>query len=167
MDEIKRGLGELVGQDVETAHLDPIDRELVEQARVEIDREHRARAPDPLDKHACDRVSARADVQTAPALADANHVKRESSAPMPDLVSPAPARSRSKIVTSWPSRRRSIPAKSPHMPAPSTVILDPVCLTEAPVSETLGVLALVTTAGATRFATSSGARDTCEVMALA
>ena len=75
MDEVKRGLGQLVGQEVVAAHLDPIARELVEEAGVEIHRKHRARAPDPLGKHPCDRASARADIQTAPALADANRVQ--------------------------------------------------------------------------------------------
>jgi hypothetical protein len=47
MDEVKRGLGQLVGQEVVTAHLDPIARELVKEAGVEIHRQNRARAPDP------------------------------------------------------------------------------------------------------------------------
>ena len=75
MDEVKRGLRQLVGQEVVAAHLDPIARELVEQARVEIHRKHRARTPDPLGKHPRDRPSARADIQTTPALADANRVQ--------------------------------------------------------------------------------------------
>ena len=36
MDEVKRRLRQLVGQKVVAAYLDPIARELVEQARVEI-----------------------------------------------------------------------------------------------------------------------------------
>ncbi len=75
MDKVKRRLGQLVGQEVVVAHLDPIARELVEEARVEIHRKHRACAPDPLGKHPCDRATARADIQTAPALADANRVQ--------------------------------------------------------------------------------------------
>jgi hypothetical protein len=40
MDEIKRALGERVGQYVETAHLDSVAYELLEQAGVEINRKH-------------------------------------------------------------------------------------------------------------------------------
>ena len=75
MDEVKRGSGKLVGQEVVAAHLDPIARKLVEEARVEIHRQHRASAPDSLGKHPCDRAFARTHVQTAPALADANRVQ--------------------------------------------------------------------------------------------
>ena len=46
------------------------------------------------------------------------------------------------------------------------MILDPVVLTEAPVSETCDVLVGVTTVGAIRFATSWGAGDTCQVRAV-
>ncbi len=75
MDEVKRRSGQLVGQEVMPAHLDPIARKLVEQARVEIHRNHGARDPDPLGEHACDRASARADIQTAPALANTNRIQ--------------------------------------------------------------------------------------------
>jgi hypothetical protein len=75
VDEVKRGLGQLVGHEVVAAHLDPVARELGEEARVEVHRKHRARAPDPLGKHSRDRPSARPDIQTAPALADANRVQ--------------------------------------------------------------------------------------------
>jgi len=75
MDEVKLAFGQLVGQQVVTAHLDPIARELVEQADVEIHRKHRARAPDPLGKHPRDRPPARPGIQTTPALADPNRIK--------------------------------------------------------------------------------------------
>ena len=38
MHEVKRGLGKLVGHEVVAAHLDPIARELVEEAGVKIHR---------------------------------------------------------------------------------------------------------------------------------
>ena len=75
MDEVKRGLGELVGHEVETAHPDPIARQLVEQARVEIHRKHRAALPTRSASMRADRASARADIQTARPLADANRVQ--------------------------------------------------------------------------------------------
>ena len=75
MDEVKRRFGQLVGEEVVAADFDSIARELVEEARVEIHRKHRARAPDPLGEHPGDRPSTRADIQAAPALANANRVQ--------------------------------------------------------------------------------------------
>ena len=68
-------LGELVGQEVVAAHLDPVARERLDEASVEIHRKHRARAPDALSERPCDRASPRADIQTAPTLANANYVQ--------------------------------------------------------------------------------------------
>ena len=68
MDEIKGRLRQLVRHQIEAAHLDPIARNAVEQAGVEIHRKHRAGTSDPVCKHPRDRASAGADIQTSPAL---------------------------------------------------------------------------------------------------
>jgi hypothetical protein len=62
MNEVKCGLRQFVGQEVMALHLDPITLELVEKAGVEIQRNDRARAPDPLGKNPRDRTPSRADV---------------------------------------------------------------------------------------------------------
>jgi hypothetical protein len=54
------------------AHLDPIARQPFQQANVEIHRKYRRGATDALGKHLRNRASARSDVQTAPAIANAD-----------------------------------------------------------------------------------------------
>ena len=75
MDQVKGRFGQLVGHEVVTSHHDPITRERVEHAGVDIHREDPAGAPDALGKHPRHRASARADVQTVPPVADANLVQ--------------------------------------------------------------------------------------------
>ena len=75
MDEVKHRLGQVIGLQVETAHLDPIAREPVEQARVEIHGQDRTSAPHPVGKHPRDRASPGADIQAAPAIGDADCVQ--------------------------------------------------------------------------------------------
>ena len=79
MHEVKRPFRKRVGQQVVAAHLDLIGRQRLEETGVEIDRKHRTRAADAFAKHPCDRASAGPDVQTAPALADANRVQLADS----------------------------------------------------------------------------------------
>jgi len=79
MNEVKGCLWQLIREQVVAAHLDPIAGETLEQAGVNIHREHRARVADPLSEHPHDRASTSAHIQTAPTLADTDRVQLTGS----------------------------------------------------------------------------------------
>jgi hypothetical protein len=75
MDKIKCSLRKRLGKQVMSAHLNLIARQPLQQASVEIHRKHHPSATDAPGKHLRHRACARPDVQTAPAIANADLVE--------------------------------------------------------------------------------------------
>ncbi len=104
MHEVKAAGRERIGEQILAANLHAVIGQLLKQAGVQIDRQHRAATPDALSQHPSHRPGARADVQAPPPLANPDRVQLHHGQWVVELGQEPQPRTLEAGASCWESR---------------------------------------------------------------